>query len=303
MNSTQIKCFLSVGKTLSFTASAQELFLSQSTISKNVKNLEKELNIQLIDRSHQTVKLTTKGKIFYNKMLKIDQEIKNLVAQLHTDNSGKVPTVFLGYMDIPFETDYLPVAIKLINQILNINLRMRVIDPNNPFKLSEYLKTNNLNFLIYQKDYFSNMPEISFSPLLTSTFSVLVNTDDPLYLKHKLSITDLNNRNLWVWNSNEKLPTVNKLVTQIKAKNINYTMHYISDGLTLSDYVLTNKGIGIVPGVLYDKNDPSLRYIPLDCDISIEYGLAYLKETKKEQYFKGIVRSFANAVEIMKKQW
>ena len=40
MNSNQIRCFLSVGKTLSFTQSAQELFLSQSTISKNIKNLE-----------------------------------------------------------------------------------------------------------------------------------------------------------------------------------------------------------------------------------------------------------------------
>lgn len=303
MNSTQIKCFLSVGRTLSFTASAKELFLSQSTISKNVKNLEKEVNLQLIDRSHQTIKLTPKGKIFFNKMIKIDQEIDHLITSLQVTENIETPTIYIGYMDIPFETDYLPILIKILNQRLNINLRMRVIDPNSPFKLSDYLKTKSLDFLIYQKDYFTNIPDIAFTPLLKNGFSVLVNNDDPLFLKSELNIEDLNNRNLWLWDTNERLPTITQLINQIKTSEIDCTIKYISDGLTLTDYVLTNKEIGIVPGVLYDKNNSALRYIPLNCHIPINYGLAYLKTTQKNNYFKTIIKSFADAIEITKEKW
>ena len=303
MNSNQIRCFLSVGKTLSFTQSAQELFLSQSTISKNIKNLDAELNVKLLDRSHQQVKLTAKGEIFFNQMLKINQEIENLIIKVQTQDSEILPTVYLGYMDITFEEIYLPVAIRLINQHLNIELRMRIVDPSSTIKLSDLLKRKNLDFLIYQKDYFVNDKSIGFYPLLKKGFSVLANRDDPLYFQDNASISDFENRNIWVWNTGELLPTVDKLINEIKASGINCSIHEISDSMVLTDYVQSNNGIGLVPSILYDKNMVSLRYVPLKENIPIYYGIAYLKETESKNYFRKVINSFDKAVDISKNKW
>lgn len=303
MNSNQIKCFLSVGRTLSFTKSATDLYLSQSTISKNIKNLEKELDFALLDRSHQQVKLTPKGKIFFEQMLKINHEIENLISQLSSTEEHQVPTVYLGYTDIPFESSYLPLAIRLINQKVKIHLRTRIIDPNNSVKLYDLLKQGDLDFLVFQHDYFEKNQDTEFVPLLQNGFSVLVNNSDPLFLKPFLKISDLNNRNIWLWNTREQLPTVAQLFNKINSSKVKCNIETITDSMVLNDYVLSNKGIGIVPGVLYEKSETSLRYIPLKCDIPIFYGIAFISKTKEKIYFNKVINSFKQAIDITKEKW
>lgn len=65
MNKTQIEYFLEVAKTLSFSKAANNLFVSQSAISKNIQALEKYLNVKLLVRNNKTVALTKNGESFY----------------------------------------------------------------------------------------------------------------------------------------------------------------------------------------------------------------------------------------------
>lgn len=59
----QIETFLAIAKYKSFTKSAEELYISQSTVSSRLKALEDELDIKLVNRQkgHTTVELTDKG--------------------------------------------------------------------------------------------------------------------------------------------------------------------------------------------------------------------------------------------------
>lgn len=302
MNSNQIKCFLSVGKTLSFTQSAQDLYLSQSTISKNVSNLEKELGVKLLDRSHQRVKLTNKGARFYKSLIHINSEMVRAIQSLHTGNEKK-PSVYLGYTDIPFEEEYLPLLIQMLNRRLNINLRMRIVDPNNSNNFEDLVRNQKLDYLIYQKDYFIGSKEVLFTPLLEQGFSVMVANGDPLYVRKYLNLQDLQGQNIWVWNSQESLPTINDLINRIKADDIDCNLQQISDSMVLIDYIQSGKGIGIVPSILYDKMNGGLRYIPLDVNIKILYGIGYLKSTQNKPFNKTLIQSFRQAINISKEKW
>lgn len=62
IDSTQIRCFLMVSKLLSFTKAADELYLSQSALSRKIAALEKELGVILLDRTNHTVALTKEGE-------------------------------------------------------------------------------------------------------------------------------------------------------------------------------------------------------------------------------------------------
>lgn len=63
MNSEQIKAFLTVSSCLSFTTASEILFLSQPTISRQVRQLEEELGCSLFLRGNNYLRLTPKGKI------------------------------------------------------------------------------------------------------------------------------------------------------------------------------------------------------------------------------------------------
>lgn len=62
MKIKQIETFYWAARLGSFTASAERLNLTQSTVSTRVQELEETFGVDLFDRSHRTARLTAKGK-------------------------------------------------------------------------------------------------------------------------------------------------------------------------------------------------------------------------------------------------
>ena len=65
MTSFQIQCFMTVAEYLNFTEAASQLFVAQSSLSRNISNLEEELSLQLFLRTKKYVRLTPAGAILF----------------------------------------------------------------------------------------------------------------------------------------------------------------------------------------------------------------------------------------------
>ncbi|GFP77017.1 LysR family transcriptional regulator [Clostridium fungisolvens] len=61
MEIRQLKFFIKVAENKNFTLAAEELCISQSSLSKHIKTLENQLGVKLFDRSKRRVKLTEAG--------------------------------------------------------------------------------------------------------------------------------------------------------------------------------------------------------------------------------------------------
>lgn len=84
MDIDQLRYFMTVVKYSHFTLAAEELCISQSSLSKHIKALETELGTQLIDRTTRNFKVTNFGEEFIefcNKVLveysEINKKLKN----------------------------------------------------------------------------------------------------------------------------------------------------------------------------------------------------------------------------------
>lgn len=62
MELEQLRAFLEVAQCKSFTAAANRLFVSHSTVSRAVSALEAELGVSLIDRGNRVFGLTAAGQ-------------------------------------------------------------------------------------------------------------------------------------------------------------------------------------------------------------------------------------------------
>lgn len=79
MEIQQLKFFLEVVRYKHFTIAASELCISQSSLFKHIKALEKELGVKLLDRSTRNVKLTEAGSEFFhfvNETIKLYNEMQ-----------------------------------------------------------------------------------------------------------------------------------------------------------------------------------------------------------------------------------
>ncbi|MEO7338240.1 MAG: transcriptional regulator GcvA [Caldimonas sp.] len=72
----QLEAFEAAARTLSFTKAADELSLTQSAISRQIKALEDHLELPLFQRLHRALRLTEEGHTLY-------QAVGDLLAQLH----------------------------------------------------------------------------------------------------------------------------------------------------------------------------------------------------------------------------
>ena len=73
MNTFQLECFLAVASHLNFARAAEQMKITQPSITHQIQTLENELTVKLFRRSTRTVELTTEGHIFLS-------DAKNIVA-------------------------------------------------------------------------------------------------------------------------------------------------------------------------------------------------------------------------------
>ena len=82
MELKQVECVLAVVEAGSFSAAADELYISQSSLSKLIIALEKELGVRLFDRSHRQVALTSAGEAFLPHARSLAVAYRGLLADM-----------------------------------------------------------------------------------------------------------------------------------------------------------------------------------------------------------------------------
>ena len=103
------KVFFYVGKYGNITHAASALFLSQSTVSRCIQNLEVELGCKLFDRFQHGVILTSEGELLYNHVSKACEEIflgEEKIKQMQSVGGGRIR---IGVNDFTFYQFIMPV--------------------------------------------------------------------------------------------------------------------------------------------------------------------------------------------------
>src|SRR5690625_4725687 len=78
MTITQLQYVLAVAKHRNFTKAAEEVFVTQPTLSMQIQKLESELDIQIFDRSKQPIALTEVGQKIVDQARIIVKESKRM---------------------------------------------------------------------------------------------------------------------------------------------------------------------------------------------------------------------------------
>lgn len=80
MTTQMIQCFEVLCEIRNFTKAAERLYISQSSLSKQLKNLETELDCQLIDRTQTPIALTSAGVRFQEYCHRVNRLHRDLIA-------------------------------------------------------------------------------------------------------------------------------------------------------------------------------------------------------------------------------
>jgi DNA-binding transcriptional LysR family regulator len=93
------KVFYLTAKHMSFSKAAQDLFVTQSSVSQSIKSLENQLSISLFFRKGKRISLTPSGSLLFDHLEKAFKEIKQAENLLDSYRSLDIGQLRIGASD------------------------------------------------------------------------------------------------------------------------------------------------------------------------------------------------------------
>ena len=98
MELRHLRYFVAVAEALSFTKAAEKLRLAQPSLTRQVRNLEDEIGVRLLDRANNRVALTEEGRLFLFESKKLLATSVEIVATVQRMNRGESSHLNIGYI-------------------------------------------------------------------------------------------------------------------------------------------------------------------------------------------------------------
>lgn len=184
MDFKQLEAFLSVAKFRSFSKAANAIYLSQPTISSHISSLERELNVQLFDRTSKEVNLTPSGEAFLQYANDILNTRNHAIAELCNFNNTVTGKLDIFASTTPCNT-ILPELITSFNKI-HSNIKFNVMEKSSSDIISDVISLQCELGIVNTK---INNPKIKVCKLVDDELIVL--SSPKLRLPPSIDITDL----------------------------------------------------------------------------------------------------------------
>src|SRR3984885_12178882 len=115
MELRHLRYFTAVGEEQNVTWAAARLHVSQPPLSRQIRDLEEELGVELFKRTAKSLELTEAGKIFLNEARAVLLRAEEAVQAVRSVAKGARGQVRVGYAP-SLTVEILPRALKLFEQ-------------------------------------------------------------------------------------------------------------------------------------------------------------------------------------------
>ncbi|MCI1946172.1 LysR family transcriptional regulator [Clostridium luticellarii] len=253
--------FIVLSKNLNFSITAQQLYITQSVLSKHIALLEKKIGLTLLIRNHHGVELTAIGKLFLVEATAIVNRYDEGMKKVKMAVYGIKMELKIGYLYAQ-SRDILAASIRLFKKHYPyIELKLISCEYG---KLAQKLKNNDLDLIMtvdFDKDILSWCDTCK---LYEDILCAAVDINNPLAKLENVTIHELNSERILMPsndNFNGYATFVNEMFNseklsqdrKIRYKCINSSLLMVEAGY----------GIAIVPRKLKANASEKVCFIPL----------------------------------------
>lgn len=280
MNTKQIDCVLELSGTLNFSRAAENLFISQPSLTYQLQCLEEEIGFKIFDRTAKSVSITPAGTQFCIALRRIKSDLK--VAIEEGQNIGlrysEALNVCLPMRSCIF---FLPQIIRKFEDTMpNVSLNIKFIYDET--RIDAFLRKE--QDIIFARDSeISRFSSVVAAPLFKSKFYVILRKDDPLANREVITSNDLSGRTFMIGGGSpsEMIPIQNRIMKETSVTVLNCPDHE-----TALLNVAAGIGTCLSPGFA-DNHSGEFARVPFDCKETINCVLSYHKDDKRKstKYF------------------
>ena len=259
--------------------------ISQSSLSKQIMKLEKELDLTLFDRTTRSATLTQAGEFFYNEAKQLIENYKLTLENI--ENFKSLHENKLHIAVLPIQTQYNLNALFNSFRKENPDIELQITEVEDD-RLIEGISKNEYDLIIARETMFDKS-QFKTYPLAKDELIVAISSEHKLSQRDKLTLDDIKNENFILMNP---YTSIYKLcINKLKENNIDANIIRTARTESIIGSVAINEGISLLPKsnfeVFHQKN---INTISLKPQIALSVVLAKHKKTASNIAIKEFIK-------------
>lgn len=243
MNLYHLRYFVTLAHLEHYTKAAQELSITQPSLSHAISLLEEELGVRLFEKEGRNIVLTKCGKTFLSSVEKSLEILDSSVKDLNSTGMGE------GKIDLGFlrtlGTNFIPeVSQKFLNQNPNRQISFNFQTVSTTTDIIENLKNKKYDIAFCSK--VDKEKSIEFTPIAKQKLVLIVPFNHPLANKDSIDLRETLSYPQIIFSQKSGLrPVIDSLFDKINSKPI--ISYEVEEDQVIAGLVSKNFGIAIVP--------------------------------------------------------
>ena len=194
MNSKQIDCILELAQSLNFNRAAENLYITQPTLTYHIKTVEEEIGFPIFHRSGKGASLTPAGQQFCITLRSLREEMKRAVEQGQNNSRRYQQGLTIG-LPLRSAIYFLPQAIETFEKQ---NEGVSVTPEFTPLHNYDRFLRGEQDMVFAREEDMKRIPDIKIHRLFRSKIYLISEKTDPLARKELIKLEDLAGRTLMV---------------------------------------------------------------------------------------------------------
>lgn len=286
MELRQLNYFIAVAEERHFGRAAKRLHMAQPPLSQQIRQLEEQLGVRLLDRTTRRVDLTAAGQELLDRGRKIVNEVETLKADVYQVGNGATGVLRLGFSGSA-TYGVMPKIARHVKQALpglSMSLHGEMLTP----AMEAGLRDHTLDAAMLRPPVSS--PEIEYRVMAREKLVVALPSHSPLATGRPVASNELQQQ-LFITYPPESV--MHRTVAEL-CRGAGFqprTAQVVKETSTMLSFVAAGGGVAVVPEAARSFQLEGVVYAPLEDSPHSELAVAWRREDRST-----LLRNFVNIV-------
>ena len=265
INFQQLQYFLALADELHFWRTSEKMFITQSALSRHIRTIEQQLNVQLFERNNRNVKLTKAGEFLRDEFRQLLGDFESLTRHARLIAAGEIGILRIGHpSSITFSL--LPDLISALRD-KHPNLTAQMIElPGTDFDTS--LLSYNIDIGLNREP--NKTKGLTAKQILTENFALVVPAAHPLAKKETIDLMEAKDERFILPFSTGRSEHALRIRSLFEEAGFTPQVYFESDdGGTILGLVTRGLGISVLPFSYFHHSREEVRFIKLQATTGI----------------------------------
>lgn len=276
MELRHLRYFITVAEELNFSKAALKLYTAQPSLSQQIKDLEEDVGVKLLNRTKRKVELTEEGAVFLEQARLTLAQADKAIAMARQVSQAKQQMLRIGFVPVA-EMKVFPYVLPNL-RVQNPDLKIELLSSNNLDQMRA-LKKGELDITFTRHNFHNDEIESKF--VLREPLIFIMPKDNPLAKYDRVPVKALNGIDFIIPAEEQSGTLHNTILEFAQTQNIEFNIVQKADNILFNiNSIGMGLGCTILPGYIAPLTMNNTVIRPLDVELPyLDLYVSYRKNS------------------------